>query len=202
MIVDGHLHVFRPADVLPREVSELVPPERDAPVGDLLATMVGAGVQRAVLVPLGTEDDYVAEVLGRYPERFAAIAVADAALQGRDGGDPVAALEARRAGFPFHGVRTQWLGDPAAPLADSPMLPALRRMAELDLVLWTYLTPDQLGLLTQLPAAVPGLRIVLNHLGFCPHDMRVDAHARPDVRRPVPGRLGGARARARQSTRT
>ncbi len=201
VIVDGHLHVFRPADVLPRDVSELVPAERDAPVGDLLATMVGAGVQRAVLVPLGTEDDYVAEVLGRYPGRFAAIAVADAALQGRDGGDPVAALQARRAGFPFHGVRTQWLGDPAAPLADSPMLPALRRMAELDLVLWTYLTPDQLGAADAAPrrGARPAGRAQPPRLLPARHARRRPRAAR--VRRPVPRRARWSPCSRSPSTR-
>ena len=28
--------------------------------------------------------------------------------------------------------------------------------------------------------------MVLNHLGFCPHDMRVDAHGRPDFDDPFP----------------
>ncbi|HYY09295.1 MAG TPA: amidohydrolase family protein [Kineosporiaceae bacterium] len=187
MIVDAHVHVFLRADAAPRVVDDLVPPEREAPVEDLLAVMESAGVERAVLVPLATEDDYVAEVLGEHPSRFAAVAVADAAVQGRESGtDPVAALERRRESFPFHAVRTQWLGDPGAPLADSPMLPVLRHMAEHGLALWTYLTRDQIGLLEQIPATVPDLAVVLNHLGFCPHDMRVDAHGRPAFEDPFP----------------
>lgn len=187
MIVDAHVHVFRRADVLPRAVDELAPADREAPVEDLLAVMAEAGVERAVLVPLASEDDYVAEALRDHPGRFAAVAVADAATQGRERGvDPVAALERRREGFPFHGVRTQWLGHPGAPLAESPMLPTLRHMAETRLVLWTYLTRDQLGLLEELPATLPDLPIVLNHLGFCPHGMRVDIHGRPRFDDPFP----------------
>ena len=187
MIVDAHAHVFLRADETPRAVDELAPAEREAPVEDLLAVMADAGVDRAVLVPLGTEDDYVARVLAAHPGRFAAVAVADAAVQGRDpGADPVDALERRRERFPFHAVRTQWLGDPAAPLMESPMLPALEHMAATGLVLWTYLTRDQLGLLEQLPAVVPELAVVLNHLGFCPHDMRVDRHRRPAFDEPFP----------------
>jgi L-fuconolactonase len=187
VIVDAHAHVFRRAHERPRAVDALAPAEREAPVEDLLARMAEAGVDRAVLVPLASEDDYVAEALREHPDRFAAVAVADAAAQGRERGvDPVAALQQRREAFPFHGLRTQWLGDPAAPLADSPMLPTLRHMGETGLVLWTYLTRDQLGLLEELPAALPELRIVLNHLGFCPHEMRIDRHGRPRFDEPFP----------------
>ena len=187
MIVDAHVHVFRRAGVQPRAVDELVPADREAPVEDLLAVLAAASVERAVLVPLATEDGDVAQALRDHPGRFAAVAVADAAVQGRERGvDPVAALQRRRDGFPFHGVRTQWLGEPGAPLSESPMLPVLRHMAETGLVLWTYLTPDQLGLLEELPALAPDLAIVLNHLGFCPHDMRVDAHGRPSFDDPFP----------------
>jgi L-fuconolactonase len=187
MIVDAHAHVFRRADVLPRAVDELAPADREAPVEDLLAVMAAAGVDRAVLVPLATEDAYVAQALRDHPGRFGAVAVADAGTQGRERGvDPVTALERRRDGFPFHALRTQWLGDPGGPLAESPMLPVLRHMADTGLVLWTYLTRDQLPLLEQLPEAVPDLRIVLNHLGFCPHAMRVDRFGRPAFDDPFP----------------
>ena len=85
---------------------------------------------------------YVAAALREHPDRFAAVAVADAAPRGASPGwTRWPRCERRRDGFPFHGLRTQWLGDPAAPLADSPMLPRLRHMAETGLVLWTYLTP-------------------------------------------------------------
>jgi L-fuconolactonase len=187
VIVDAHLHVFRPAALWPRPVDALVPAERDAPVEDLLDLMDAHGVDRAVLVPLGPEDDYVAHALRGHPGRFAAVAVAGPAEQGRvDGADPVAALRARREALPFDAVRTMWLGDPAAPLADSPMLPVLRAMAEDRLALWSYVPPDQTGLLEQVPAAVPDLVVVLNHLGFAPHDMRVDEHARPAFDDPLP----------------
>jgi len=187
VIVDGHAHVFRRADELPRAVDALAPAEREAPVEDLLGRMAEAGVERAVLVPLATDDEAVAAALRDHPGRFAAVAAADAAVQGREPGvDPVTALERRREGFPFHGLRTQWLGEPGVPLAASPMLPALRHMAKTGLVLWTYLTRDQLGLLEELPATVPNLPVVLNHLGFCPHEMRVDRHGRPRFDDPFP----------------
>ena len=188
MIVDAHLHVFRSAHVLPRVVDALVPPEREASVEDLLGVMADAGVERAVLVPLATEDAYVAAVRRDHPGRFAAVAVADEAVQGRRAGvDPLEALAARRDGYRFDALRTQWLGDPGGPLADSPMLPVLRHLAECGRPLWTYVPPAQLPLLAQLPGTVPDLTVVLNHLGFCPHDMRVDEHGRPAFDDPFPG---------------
>ncbi|GAA4073538.1 amidohydrolase family protein [Actinomadura miaoliensis] len=186
MIVDAHVHVFRPHAVHPRTVDALAPAERDAPVEDLLAVMAAAGIDGAVLVPLGPEVDYVAEVLAAHPGRFGAVAVADAAVQGRTpGADPVAALR-ERLGRGFGGLRTQWLGEPGRPLAESPMLPVLRELAARGLPLWSYLPPEQLPLLRELPDVVGDLRIVLNHLGFAPHDMRVDAHGRPAFDDPFP----------------
>ncbi|MFB4317848.1 amidohydrolase family protein [Actinomadura sp. 21ATH] len=186
MIVDAHLHVFRPAAVRRRAVDELAPAGRDAPARDLLGLMAAAGVDRAVLVPLGPEDEYVAEARAAHARRFAAVAVAGPEIQGRrPGPGPLEALRARLAQG-FSGLRTQWLGEPGRPLAGSPMLPVLRELAERGLPLWSYLPPGQLPLLRELPGTVPDLRIVLNHLGFAPHGMRVDAHGRPYFEDPFP----------------
>ncbi|MFD0688043.1 amidohydrolase family protein [Actinomadura fibrosa] len=185
MIIDAHLHVFRPAAVHPRVVDALAPADRDAPAEDLLAVMADNNVDKAVLVPLGPEDDYVAETVAAHPGRFAAIAVADPATQGRGPGDPVETLRTRL-DRGFSGLRTQWLGDPSRPLASSPMLPVLRELADRGLPLWTYLPPSQLPLLRELPGTVRDLRIVLNHLGFAPHDMRMDGHGRPAFDDPFP----------------
>lgn len=161
MIVDAHVHVFRRAALDGRAPDTLVPAEREAPVEQLVALMDAHGVDRAVLVPLDARDEYVASVLG---PRFAAIAVG---LQD---------LPARRERFAFAGVRTQSLAD----------LDALRWVADHGLVLWTYLTPDQLPALPTLPETFPDMPIVLNHLGFFPHDMQVDAHGRPRFVDPLP----------------
>jgi L-fuconolactonase len=187
MIVDAHVHVFRPARVHPRPVDDaLVPADRDAPVEDLIEVMAAVGVDRAVLVPLGPENDYVTEVLAAHPGRFAAVAVADPASQGRvPGVPPVEALRARLDGG-FAGLRTQWLGEPGRRLAESPMLPVLRELAGRGLPLWSYLPPEQVPLLRELPEVVGDLTVVLNHLGFAPYDMRVDRYGRPTFADPFP----------------
>jgi L-fuconolactonase len=161
MIVDAHLHVFRTAAEDGREPDALVPAGREATVEQLIALMDAHGVDRAVLVPLDDRDEYVASVLG---PRFAAIAVG------------LHDLPHRRERFAFDGVRTQSLEDHDA----------LQWVADQGLVLWTYLTPDQLPHLLTLPERFPELPIVLNHLGFFPHDMQVDSHGRPRFEDPLP----------------
>lgn len=185
-IIDAHAHVFRPAAVSSRGVDQLAPAERDAPVEDLLELMGRNGVDAAVLVPLDAHDDYVAQVLAEYPKTFAAIAVASSDELQVGGTRGLESLRARRDRFGFHGLRTQWLGEPGHPVNDSPALPILRYLAEEGLLLWTYLPPDQLPLLPDVVSELPDLRVVLNHLGFCPHDMWVDEHRRPRFDDPFP----------------
>ncbi|MGH3144223.1 MAG: amidohydrolase family protein, partial [Rubrobacter sp.] len=148
--------------------------------------MAGSGVDAVVLVPLDAHDDYVARVLAEHPDTFAAIAVATPAELRAGGTGGVDSLRARRKRFGFHGLRVQWLGEPGRPVSDSPALPILRYLAEQGLVLWTYLPPDQLPLLPEVVRELPGLRAVLNHLGFCPHDMGIDEHRRPRFDDPFP----------------
>ena len=185
-IIDAHAHVFRPAAVSPRGVDQLAPADRDAPVEDILELMARNGVDAAVLVPLDAHDDYVAQVLAEHPNTFAAIAVATPAELQVDGTRGVESLRTRRDRFGFHGLRTQWLGEPGQPVTDSPALPILRYLAEEGLLLWTYLPPDQLPLLPEVVRELPELRVVLNHLGFCPHDMWIDEHRRPRFDDPFP----------------
>lgn len=186
MIVDGHAHVFRSSDISPRGVDALAPAQRDAPVEDLIAVMAEHGVGAAVLVPLDEHDDYVRDVMRAHPRQFAAVAVADASVQGRARADPIDRLKQRRDVFGFHALRTQWLGIPGRPIQESPFFPVLRFLAEEGLGLWTYLVPDQLPLADELARELPALTMVLNHLGFCPHDMRVDSHGRPAFDDPFP----------------
>lgn len=185
-IIDAHVHVFRPATVSPRGVDELAPANRDAPVEDLLELMSGSGIDGAVLVPLDDHDDYVAQVLAEYPKTFAAVAVAKSSELRVGGTRGVKSLRARQERFGFHGLRIQWLGEPGRPVTDSPALPILRYLAEQSLPLWSYLPPAQMPLLLEVVRELPELQVVLNHLGFCPHDMWIDKHRRPHFNDPFP----------------
>ncbi len=186
MIIDAHAHVFRPAGISPRGVDGLAPADRDAPVEGLMTIMAEHGVDAAVLVPFDEHDDYVRGVLRARPRRFAAVAVAGPTDQGRGSEDPVDRLERRRRDFPFHALRTGWLGIPGRPIRESPFFPVLRLLADEGICLWTYLSPDQRALADELAGELPGLAMVLNHLGFFPYDMRVDPHGRPYFDDPFP----------------
>lgn len=185
-IIDAHAHVFRPATVSSRSVDQLAPAARDAPIQNLLGLMTDNGVDAAVLVPLDAHDDYIVQVLAEHPKTFAAIAIATSPELRVGGTRSVESLRRRRNRFDFQGLRTQWLGEPGLSVTDSPAFPILRYLAEQGLLLWTYLPPDQLPLLTEVVRKLPELRVVLNHLGFCPHDMWIDEHRRPRFDNPFP----------------
>ena len=73
-IIDAHSHVFRPASVYQRNVDQLAPADRDAPVEDLLAHMAGGGVAAAVLVPLDAQTT-MPPGARPVPETFGGVAV-------------------------------------------------------------------------------------------------------------------------------
>ncbi|MGB4137104.1 MAG: amidohydrolase family protein [Microbacterium sp.] len=187
-VVDAHLHVFDRSDVSPRSVSELTPADRTAAPETLRERMGEAQVDHAVLVALDEHDHAVRDACAAHPGVFSAVLIAGRVEQGRTEQDPVAAIEARAEGLPLVGVRSMWLGEPGRSLRDSPVRPLLHWMERRGLVLWSYLPPDQVAFLPALAELHPELRVVLNHLGFAPHDMEVDEYARPLFRDPFPAR--------------
>jgi len=178
-VIDAHAHVFERAAVSPRGVDALVPADRTATIEAFTERLERIGARRAVLVPLDRHDDYVAACVAAEPDRFRAVAVAGDAELGRTDRDPLDALRERLERMPAAAVRTQWLGEPGADLAQSPAMPMLRELADRGLVLWSYLPPAQAPLLEPLVRLLPTLRIVLNHFGFTPNGMRVDDAGRP-----------------------
>ena len=163
----------------------MAPAEKSAPVETLLDTMQMHGVDGAVLVPFGNEDKYVAECVRAHPGRFVGICVQQ--KEAWTSSDRTSAVLARRVeGGGFRGVRMAWLGDPGRPVEDSPVYPSLRWMAERDVVLWFYGPAEQLAVLVQAVARLPGLKVALNHLGVCPRRIEVDGRGRPRVALELP----------------
>ena len=78
-IIDSHLHLFRAvSDQYPRTVYPgLADSDLDVPAEMLLSKMEDAGVDKAIVVPLGPQDDYLSEIIRRYPGRFAGVGVYD-----------------------------------------------------------------------------------------------------------------------------
>jgi predicted TIM-barrel fold metal-dependent hydrolase len=173
MRVDGHLHLFRALEPdYPRGVHPLYPPELAAPADELLPVMDEFGIDRAVVVPLDHHDDYLAEVLAQHPDRFVGVGVLDP-----DDPDPVASTRRRHAEVGLRGLRVMGIGD---------RMDLLRVLDELDMVLWYYGPPDDLQHLEAALEELPGLKVLLNHMGFCPQGFDVDEHGRPRVPTELP----------------
>lgn len=175
MIVDAHAHVFAAAsERFPRAVHELYPADMEAPVADLLAAMDGNGVSHAVLVALSPHDEYLSYCLETYPGRFAGVGIWD------PGSFSLEIYRRRRDGVALQGLRLFELGDAAvADVTELASFPLLEQMAADGTKLWFYSAQDQLALLDRVLERLPGLTVVLNHLGFCPGALRIDEHGRP-----------------------
>jgi len=174
LVVDAHTHVFaRVSERFPREVHELFPAGLEAPAEALLARMDLAGVDRAVIVPLSPHDEYVRDVLERHPGRFAAIGVAAPA-------EDVDGYRSRCDAAGLQGLRLFSLG--SGPAARAHELEAYPLLAELERAgdkLWFYGGREQMELLALVLAELPGLAVVLNHLGYWPGPFEADEHGRP-----------------------
>jgi L-fuconolactonase len=173
MVVDAHTHVFaRVSDRFPRDVHELFPAELEVPADALLAEMGRAGVDRAVIVPLSPHDEYVRDALERRPGRFAAIGVASPA-------EDVHSYRVRREAAGLQGLRLFSLGSgPAARAADLEAYPLLAEFERLGDKLWFYAGREQMELLALVMGELPGLTVVLNHLGYWPGPFVADEHGR------------------------
>lgn len=183
-MIDGHAHAFlRPSERYPRDVAPVYPAELQVPVEELLVAMSDAGVSRCVLVPLSPHDDYLRDCLRRHRGVFAGVGVHDPASSA-----PAEDYRRRADESGLQGLRVHDLGDHAAPdLEALPSFALLQALADAGHVLWYYAPADQFELLERMLEALPGLTVVLNHLGFpMPAAFEPDAHGRPDIRTPLP----------------
>jgi len=139
------------------------------PVEDVLAVMQSAGVERAVLCQhLGEYDNtYLARVVGRYPETFAAICLVDPTSP-----SALADLEKWHATGRFRGVRLYagWLDE---------YEPLWARAVELGLTLVIYASEGAALAVPSIERFVAenrGARLVMTHLGnpLLPDDRLAD----------------------------
>lgn len=187
MILDAHVHVFLPRSEDPeRTVDALAPPEREARLSLLEAHMADAGVDGAVLVPLGPERRYLAGIVADAPDRYRAIAVGPPSLTDPSVGpppDPSRLVDAL-VDDGFQGIRLFSL---SGGVEDRPpWLEALERLAASGGVLWMYPRPEDLPALSEVAARLPELRIVLNHTGLTRDEIEVDDRGRPHIPGPIP----------------
>ena len=185
-VVDGHLHLFKAlSDEYPRAIFDVMaPPERSETAARLLEAMDASGMDRAIFCALSPHDRFLAEVLEQYPGKFAGVAVHDfedldplSTLRGR--------IDAGIEGVRFYGLEGEPGSDPES-LAAFPVLAAMR---DAGMKAWFYGPADQVALLDGCLDLLPGLKVVLNHLGFLPNmhlELRVDADRRPQFDMPLP----------------
>ncbi len=188
-VVDAHLHLFKAlSDDYPRAIFEgMTPPEREESAERLLEAMDAAGVDRAVYCSLSEHDHYLAEVLADHPGKFAGVSVYDFSDP-----DPLATLR-RRIDAGIEGVRFYGLeGEPGSDPESLAVFATLAAMRDADMKAWFYGPADQVALLDGCLDLLPGLKVVLNHLGFLPNmhlELMVDDYGRPqfDMPSPPPG---------------
>ena len=186
-VVDAHLHLFKAhSDTYPRLVVDgMAPAGREELAEEFLGAMDAAGVDHALIVPLSPHDHYLAEILVDYPGKFAGVGVYDA--EAADGAGQVA-RRAERAGI--QGLRMYGFGADQGQAAESmDVFPVLEAMRDLDMKVWFYGSPDQVRLLDEAMKLLPGLKVVLNHLGFCPDiwmELAMDEYRRPRFDIPLP----------------
>ena len=185
-VVDGHLHLFKAlSDEYPRAIFDVMaPPERSEAAPRLLEAMDDAGVDRAVFCALSPHDRFLAEVLDQYRGKFAGVAVHDF-----EDPDPLSTLRGRIdagiGGVRFYGLE----GEPGSDPESLAVFPVLAAMRDAGMKAWFYGPADQVALLDGCLDLLPGLRVVLNHLGFLPNmhlELRVDDDRRPRFDMPLP----------------
>ena len=186
-VVDAHLHLFKArSEAYPRYVFEgMAPAEREELAGEFLEAMDGAGVDHAVVVPISAHDEYLAEVLSDHPGKFAGVGVYDEEAEDRAGQAARRAEQSGIQGLRFYGFG----GEPGSPAESLEVFPVLEAMRGLDMKVWFYGSPDQVRLLDKVMRRLPGLKVVLNHLGFCPDiwmELAIDEHRRPRFDIPLP----------------
>ncbi len=185
-VVDGHLHLFKAlSDEYPRAIFDVMaPPERSETASRLLEAMDAAGVDRAIFCALSPHDRFLTEVLDQYPGKFAGVAVHDF-----EDPDPLSTLrdriDAGIEGVRFYGLE----GEPGSDPESLAVFPVLATMRDAGMKVWFYGPADQVALLDGCLELLPGLKVVLNHLGFLPNmhlELRVDDDRRPRFDMPLP----------------
>lgn len=174
-IVDTHMHVWKidpPRYTLEQTLPDVPLPTADAPIEDLLADNMAAGVSHTVLVQPSTSgwnNRYVVESAVAHPHLFAAHG-----LINPDAKTNAASLRewmaAGMAGFRLNMVRDR---DPA--WVSAPRNHALWETAqELGAVINVQMHAAQAWRLLEIAARFPGVTVIVDHLG------------KPDITEPPP----------------
>jgi len=189
-VIDSHLHLFKAySEYYPRPIHPgLADEDREILAKELIIQMESAGVDKAIVVPLGPEDHYISELSREFPGKFATVGIYD-----EDATDQADNLDQRIELSNIQGIRVGFVDQQATPDDDPEkyaMFPLFKAMAERGLKVWFYAEPHQVVLFQRVLKLFPELVAVFNHCGFMISldNLSIDNHARPhfDVNIPPP----------------
>ncbi|MBS1256626.1 MAG: hypothetical protein MAG581_02452 [Deltaproteobacteria bacterium] len=187
-VIDSHLHLFKAySKHYPRPVHPgLADEDREVLAQELIVEMEKAGVDKAIVVPLGPEDHYISELRKEYPGKFATVGIYD-----EDAPNQADNLDQRIEESNIQGIRVGYVDQQASP-DDNPekyaMFPLFKAMAERGLKVWFYAEPPQVELFERVLKLFPELVAVFNHCGFMVSldNLSIDKNARPHFNVSIP----------------
>ena len=177
MIIDSQVHVW-PPDRPDRRLGDGVGDRKPYGYEALVADMDRAGVDRAILVPPSFDhdrNDYALEAVRMYPDRFAIMG----RMPLRAGGDDF--LERWRAQPGMLGVRLTFHRDADRPWLTDGTADWFWPQAERHDIPVMVHAPERLAEIGKVAVRHPGLRIIVDHMGFARATM--DDEAAPAVER-------------------
>ena len=187
-VIDSHLHLFKACSKdYPRPVHpELAEEDREVLAQELINVMQKAGVDKAIVVPLGPEDHYISELCKEFPGKFATVGIYN-----EDAPDQADNLDQRIEESNIQGIRVGFVDQQAVPDDDPEkyaMFPLFKAMAERGLKVWFYAEPSQVQLFKRVLKSLPELVAVFNHCGFMVSldNLSIDKHARPHFNVSIP----------------
>ena len=189
-VIDSHLHLFKACSVdYPRPIHPgLADEDREVLAPELINEMEKAGVDKAIVVPLGPDDHYISELCREFPGKFATVGIFD-----ENAPDQAENLDQRIEVSGIQGIRVGFVDQQAVPDDDPEnyvTFPLFKAMAERGLKVWFYADPPQVLLFQRVLSFLPELVAVFNHCGFMVSldNLSVDKHHRPhfDVNIPPP----------------
>ncbi|MBS7701539.1 MULTISPECIES: amidohydrolase family protein [unclassified Chelatococcus] len=173
MIIDAQIHCWVDTPEYPTPPEFAKRHRRGFTAEQALETMDQAGVDRAILVPIGllfktgpTRNGYAIEAARRYPDRFAVMGQFDF-------DDPDASRDLsnwRRDGM--LGIRRYFLAD-TTPLVDGSLDWLWRELTEHDLPFMSA-APGKMGLYVPILERHPDMRLIIDHSGRQPWGLGED----------------------------
>ena len=187
-VVDAHLHLFKAvSEDYPRTVYPgMADAEMEVPAEELLEVMGAAGVDKAIVVPLGPQDEYLRDLQINFPGRFVGVGNHDPESK-----QIAEDLDRRIDLSDIQGIRVSRV-DANASTADDPetyeLFPLFQAMAERGLRVWFYSEPQQVELYEKVLELLPELVTVFNHSGFMVtiDNLAIDEYRRPHFTTDVP----------------